>query len=256
MRKHRINRPRPEPQRALVIPWRKISLATAAVLVLMGTFAGLGALLNRPVTFVIAGVGQRVSGMEVQAALAGYEGQGFLAADLDAIRAAAEALPWVDRVRVQRAFPARLRVTVTEQVAAARWGNDGLLNTRGELFVENSRFALPELPALAGPEGSEWRIAQRYLEAYSQLTPQGFIVRSLSMNARGAWDLEFASGLRVHLGRDQSGGRLRRFAVTVAPLIQDRITAIDYVDMRYGNGFAVRWKSGQLPVGSRDTLQG
>ena len=45
-------------------------------------------------------------------------------------------MPWVDAVSVQRAWPRGLHVLVIEQVAAARWGETGLLNTRGELFVD------------------------------------------------------------------------------------------------------------------------
>ena len=256
IRRQRTNRPRSKRAPRPAVPWRKIATAGALGLGIVVAVAGLASMINRPVSIQVSGADQRVSDLEVQATLAGFQGQGFLAVDLDAIRLQAESLPWVDRARVQRAFPAGLRVTVTEQVAAARWGVGGLLNTRGELFVTDSRYSLPELPALAGPDGSEWRVAQRYLEAYSQLTPQGFVIRSLSLNARGAWDLEFASGLRVHLGRDQGGGRLKRFAGTVAPLIQDKVASIAYVDMRYGHGFAIAWKPGQDPAGSKLTLQG
>ena len=58
-----------------------------------------------------------------------------MSADLDAIQRAVEALPWVDHARVQRHWPNGLHVQVSEQTAAARWGESGLLNTRGELFV-------------------------------------------------------------------------------------------------------------------------
>ncbi len=256
LRRQRVNRPRRKREAAPALPWRKIATFTVVLLVAVAGLAGLGILADRPVSIEIAGAGQRVTALEVQAALADFENKGFLSADLAAVRAAAEALPWVDRVRVQRVFPSRLRVTVTEQVAAARWRSRGLLNTRGELFVENSRYALPELPALAGPDGSEWRVAQRYLEAYGLLTPLGFAVRSLEMDARGAWDLALASGLQVRLGRDQSGGRLKRFAGVVAPLIQGKVETVAYVDMRYGHGFAIAWKAGRGPGGSEGSVQG
>lgn len=251
LRTQRVNRPRRKRRSARVLPWRKIATLAIALLVVAAVGAGLTTLADRPVSIEVAGAEQRVSSLEVQAALARFEGGGFLSVDLDEIRAATEQLPWVDRARVQRAFPARLRVTVTEQVAAARWGTGGLLNTRGELFIEDSPYALPELPALAGPDGSEWRVAQRYLEAYGQLTPQGLVLRTLEMDARGAWDMEFANGLLVRLGRDQSGGRLRRFASVVAPLIQDMIATVAYVDMRYGHGFAIGWKPGQRSIDSK-----
>lgn len=255
-RRNRANRPRREEVRRRPLPWRGIVSAVIGVTAFGLLLGGLARLLDRPVAIEVAGAGQRVSTLEVRAALREFEGAGFLSADLDVVRAAVEALPWVDRARVQRAFPARLKVTITEQVAAARWGERGLLNTRGELFVEHSRFPLPELPLLDGPEGSEWRVAQRYLEVHGLVTPLGFSVSALRMNARGAWDLAFANGLLVHLGRRAIGERLRRFAGVAARRVQELEARVAYVDMRYSNGFVIGWKSGYAPGDNRQAMQG
>lgn len=225
-----------------------MAISGLSVLALAATALLIEYLLDQPVTISVSGGGQRVSDMEVLSALVQFEGAGFLAVDLGAVRAAAESLPWVDRARVQRAFPARLEVAVTEQVAAARWGERGLLNTRGELFVSASRFPLPELPQLRGPDGSEWRVAQRYLEVHRLMTPLGFGVSSLRLGARGAWDLTLSTGLTVRLGREATEVRLQRLASVVAPLIPDLQERISYIDMRYSNGFVFGWKSGQMPA--------
>ena len=79
------------------------------------------------------------------------------------IQRAVEALPWVDHARIQRRWPNSLHVTVIEQTAAARWGESGLLNTRGELFVRAAAHVPAELPRLSGPEGTECQVAQRYM---------------------------------------------------------------------------------------------
>ena len=120
--------------------------------------------LDQPVrSFVIDGPFQRVTAVEVQQAALGSLRGGFVSADLDRLRTAVEALVWVDRARVQRLWPDRLRIEIVEQQAAARWGDDGLLNTRGELFATGVRHPPPELPRLDGPAGTEWQVAQRYL---------------------------------------------------------------------------------------------
>jgi cell division protein FtsQ len=64
--------------------------------------------------------------------VAPFRGAGFLSVDLDNLRAALESIPWVDRARVERSWPNGVRVFITEHVAVARWGEDGLMNTRGE----------------------------------------------------------------------------------------------------------------------------
>ena len=247
-RNSRVNRPRPQQVPRKPIPWRAIALGGIAILTVGAAGMGVGRLLDRPVALEVLGSGQRVSEMEVLAVLAPFNGAGFLAVDLDAVRAAAESLPWVDRARVQRDFPAQLRVTITEQVAAARWGEQGLLNTRGELFATESRFGLPELPGLSGPEGSEWRVAQRYLEVHRLITPLAFDVRSLRLGARGSWDLTLSTGLQIRLGRRDTEIRLLRLANVVAPRIQDLQARVEYIDLRYSNGFVIGWKPGQVPV--------
>ncbi len=138
------------------------ALAALALLLALG--------LDQPVrSFVIDGPFQRVTAVEVQQAALGALKGGFVRADLDKVRKAVEALAWVDRARVQRLWPDRIRIEIVEQQAAARWGEDGLLNTRGELFAEGVRHPPPELPRLEGPAGTEWQVAQRYLAIQGRL---------------------------------------------------------------------------------------
>jgi cell division septal protein FtsQ len=65
--------------------------------------------------------------VEVEQAARGALTGGFVSADLEALRSAVQGLAWVDRARVQRLWPDRIRIEVVEQQAAARWGEDGLL---------------------------------------------------------------------------------------------------------------------------------
>src|SRR5690606_6661673 len=131
--------------------------------------------VDRPVRKIEAvGHFQRVTPAQIEqavtAALAAHaRTAGFLSIDLGAVRRRVETLDWVDSARVERRWPNALRVRVIEQTPAARWGESGLLNTRGELFLRNARHIPPELPQLAGPAGSEWRVAQLYLSAQGRL---------------------------------------------------------------------------------------
>ena len=100
-------------------------------------------------------------------------GAGLLSVDLAQVRRAIHTLPWVDAVSVERDWPRGLTVLVVEQTAAARWGERGLLNTRGELFDSDERHVPPELAQLEGPEGKEALVAQRYLAAEGRLLQAG-----------------------------------------------------------------------------------
>lgn len=236
--------------------WRAGLARVQPLALLRGTFfvAVVGALLvaghrllDVPVTQVtMEGPFRRVSYGEVEAILRDELPAGFLSADLERLRRRVQAVPWVDVARIRRVWPDGILVHLTEQVAVARWGESGLLNSRGELFVRDSRHVLPELPRLHGPEGSEEEVSQRYLDYGRQLELMGFDLLALTVDARGAWNARVNGGdgnpVEVRLGRRDPDGRLRRFVETAGDLVRASAERIEYVDMRYGNGFAVGWR--------------
>lgn len=203
----------------------------------------LSVILDRPFKVVTVEAGfRRVSTMQIEAAVQDSLLGGFVTVDLELIRTTLVALPWVDEAQVQRIWPDRIHVTVTEQIAAARWGDEGLLNTRGELFVHNARHIPAELPGLRGPKGSETKVAKRYLNLRGRLAGAGFTLKSLEMDARGAWRLRLSNGPEVRLGRQAVDERIDRFIQVVGHVVQNQLEDIEYVDMRYSNGFALGWR--------------
>jgi cell division protein FtsQ len=237
----RIELPELEWSRAGRFAGALAALAALALLLALG--------LDQPVrSIVIDGPFQRVAAVEVEQAARGALRGGFVSADLDRLRRAVEGLAWVDRARVQRLWPDRLRVEVVEQQAAARWGEDGLLNTRGELFATGVRHVPPELPRLEGPPGSEWQVAQRYLAIQGRLVEQGLRVAALTLDARGAWDMGLSNGVTVRLGRRQVDERMDRFVQVGAQVIAGRAADIDYIDLRYSNGFSIGWRRDRKPA--------
>lgn len=237
------------------IDWRRVAAVLAFFALAAGVAYGLMLALDQPIRIVaVEGKFQRVSPVQVEHAVTDGLQDGFMSVDLERVRKKVEQLPWVDRARVQRRWPTGLRVEITEQVAAARWGDAGLLNTRGELFVTSSRHVPPELPRLTGPEGSESQVAQRYLAAQGRLIEAGLRLAALQLDARGAWQLELSNGISVRLGRRQVDDRFDRFIQAAVPTIAGRAEDIAYVDMRYSNGFAIGWKRGA--TGASDTTPG
>ncbi len=232
-----------------IVEWRKYGKRTALIALSLAVLAGFLLALDRPVrTISMDGSFQRVSPGQIEKAVAPYAHAGFLSADLDGIENAVESLPWVDRARVQRRWPNSLHVTVVEQTAAARWGDSGLLNTRGQLFVRSATHVPAELPRLSGPEGTESQVAQRYLSAQGRVLEAGMRIAALRLDERGAWEMDLDSGVTVRLGRRDVDERIDRFIRTVSQVIAHRMSEITYVDMRYSNGFAIGWRSTQTPA--------
>ncbi len=224
--------------------WRALAAAAGVVAGCAVVAVLLMMALDRPVRRVlIEGAFQRVSPPEIESAVVEVVKGGLATVDLGKVRERIEGIDWVDRAVVQRRWPDAIRVIVTEQVAAARWNEAGLLNARGELFIRNARYVPPELPLLEGPEGTEGMVAQLYLESQGRLVEAGLRLTGVRLDERGAWELELANGVVVKLGRQAVTDRLERFIKLASPLVAKRQAEILYVDMRYTNGFSVGWNA-------------
>ena len=165
---------------------------------------------------------------------------GFFLVDLDSVREAVVSLPWVKAVSVRRVWPDRLHVRVVERRVAARWERGGLVDVDGAPFSPAEQDLPEGLPILAGPAGSEALLLGGYREFSRWLAPL-MPVRGASMDARRSWRLELADGTPLILGRQPSEARLRRFARVFPAVRADRGSRAERVDLRYPNGFAVRW---------------
>jgi cell division protein FtsQ len=227
------------------IPWAALGRWALG----LGSVAAVLALiiwaLNQPITAVsVAGRFERVAPLDVERAVKeSAAGKGLVSVDLARVRAAVRTLPWVDTVSVQRNWPRGLTVTIGEQVAAARWGEHGLLNTRGDLFANDATHIPLELPQLSGPEGTQAGVVQRYITMRDRLLELSMRITALRLDARGAWELDLDNGVTVRLGRQQLDERFNTFVATAARIVAQRATDIAYVDMRYANGFAIGWRS-------------
>jgi cell division protein FtsQ len=227
------------------INWRALGISVGSVLGVCALVAVVMWGLDQPIQTVnVSGRFQRVAPVDIERVVkAQVRGTGLLSVNLPAVRRALHTVPWVDAVSVQRSWPRGLNVLVIEQVAAARWGDRGLLNTRGELFATDERHIPPELAQLSGPEGKEAEVAQRYLAAQGRLQQAGLRLTAVRLDARGAWELDLANGVTVRLGRRQVDERFEKFITAALKLVTQRGDDIAYIDMRYTNGFAIGWRS-------------
>jgi cell division protein FtsQ len=238
--------------------WRRIGLSFAGIAVMALALAALGWLLDQPIQRVIVtGRLQRVSALDVEKVVRGrLMGAGLVTVKLDQISDGLRTLPWVDSAAVQRSWPRGLKIEIVEQAAVARWNDSGLVNARGQMFMSDAHFVPPELPQLAGPTGTEAEVTARYLATQGRLTEVGLRLVSLALDARGAVNITLDNGVQVRLGRQQIEARFERFMLVTAKLVSQRAADIAYVDMRYGNGFAVGWKGGNAHLAGGSTPEG
>ncbi len=225
------------------IPWGMLANVSLLAIFSLLTYLGTLWLMDRPINSVrIEGRFERVTAMQVEAAMTPYLDEGFLSLNIGEVQRAVARLPWVERAGIRRSWPAALNVAVVEQRAAARWGKNGLLNVYGELFVQEAKHVPAELPSLSGPDGTQIQVAKRYFQLDARLQQRGLKAVSLSLDARGSWGLGLSNGVQVRLGAVDVENRASRFFVALDRVLEPLSDKIHYIDMRYTNGFAVGWK--------------
>lgn len=218
--------------------WTRIAVVVAVTL---AAVLGVREALNLNIKEVrVAGPFDRVSALQVEKAVRVVSrNEGLVGVDLRQVQQAVRAIPWVDSVTVGRSWPTGLDVHFTEQVPVARWGDHGLLNGRGEVFVRDLQHVPPELAQLSGPAGTESTVTRRFLDAQARLAGIGLRLVSVSVDGRGAWEMTLDSGVVLRLGTNQLDARLDRFIAAGSRVLATDVSGITYVDLRYANGFAV-----------------
>jgi len=248
MARKQARRRKPKTAQQFKVPTIRIRRFLApmiAIGIVVATYQLSLTMLDRTISSIeINGPFQRVSALQIEEVIGDEIDAGFVGANLDRIQSRIVALPWIDQARVARRWPSRISITVTEQVPAAIWGERGLLNTRGELFVAEVRHPPAELPRLSGPDARSAEVATRYLQVRDQLIPAGLDVQRVHLDARGSWEMTLHNGIEVRLGRRNVAERTDLFLDVVADIITGRAKDIKYVDMRYGNGFTIGWNAG------------
>lgn len=222
----------------------RFALGVAALLAAAGAVWGFFRVTgDQPVARLhIEGQLQRVSPAEIDAAVRPLLGDSFAQVDLDAVHAVVVALPWVGRVRVERVWPATVRLRIWEREPAARWGDEELLDTDGTAFAPAGREIPPLLPRLSGPQGSAGIVLAMYRQLSARLEGTPFALAGLSQDARGDWTGRTAGGIELRFGRGDPSQALDTLLGPAARALAERIEEIEHVDLRYTNGFSVGWR--------------
>jgi cell division protein FtsQ len=260
----KVKAPKPPKAPRAPLPWRAWglkSMPALAVALVAGLIFGAWKMLDYvgsvPVSRVMVTgnlrhVDRNLLTERVQPLLVGA---GFMTVDLQRIRGAVMELPWVAEVAIQRRWPDQLVINVTEQEAIARWGKDGLLNRRGEVFRPQPLGDMSELPLLFGPDNLAAEVVGRYAELRDLLNAQQLALANLGTDDRGSWSATLQNGLVLHLGTGDVLKKIRRFSRVYRDDLHSQVDNIAYVDLRYSNGVAVGWKQATAAAnddGARD----
>ncbi len=184
---------------------------------------------------------QRVSAEQLRSSLAPMVSASFFTVDLQNLHEVAIRKPWVAAVDVQKKWPDTVVVTVEEFQPLAHWNQQGLVSSRHTEFTAPDAFEIQGLPWLDGPSGRLDDVLAQWELFNSMLAKAGLEIDRLELHERGSWSMQLNSGTLVQLGRDDSVERLQRLMDSWRGLMVDQQLPPLRIDLRYTNGFAVRW---------------
>ncbi len=199
-----------------------------------------------PVKYVrIEGAFQYIAKDKIKSVLKEQLMNGFYNVDMQQLQVTVKAMPWVQSVRIERVWPDAFKVSIAEQTPVARWGEKALLNAAGTIFEPEQVSEFDYLPLLSGPVGYEKKMLAAMAKISVALSKQGMDLAMVKVNKRRAWKIKLQNDMELKVGRNQPLEKIQRFLKTVPLIGQEQIADIAVVDLRYSNGYALRWKQGK-----------
>ncbi|WP_428355447.1 cell division protein FtsQ/DivIB [Methyloprofundus sp.] len=199
-----------------------------------------------PIRYVqVEGAFQYIDKQNIQMKINPLIQTGYFSVDLQAIQQSVMSLPWTENVQVQRIWPDRLKLRIFEQKPVIRWQAHSLLNERGEVFRPLNIDRFQTLPVLFAPNGQRQELLEVMQGLSVSLMDQGLYLTEFRVNDRQSWLLSMENGLQIQLGRLQP---LEKFSQLMQALVVsggELVNKMRYVDMRYPNGYAVRWRENE-----------
>lgn len=184
----------------------------------------------------------RIDHDEVQNLLMPIVKHGFFQVNVEYIRERLLSIPWVADIFVRRTWPDQVEVTVIEKQAIAYWNEQSLLSSVGELFTPKKETYPETLPKFIGPHGQQIVMLQYFNEINRLLMPLHVKISYLELTPYYTWKLALDNGITLQMGHKDILTRLVHFVKVYPKIVGNRAKDVDYIDLRYSNGVAVRWK--------------
>lgn len=185
---------------------------------------------------------ERVDQHEVQNVVAPLANRGFFNVNVEFIRDRLLQMPWVANTFVRRYWPDRIDITIIEKNAIARWNDQSLLSDAGEIFMPMPESIPNTLPELIGPDGQQMVMLQYFNQINRLFIPLHARISHLELTPYFSWKLMLDNGVSVRIGQKDVLTRLGHFVKVYPKIIGNRASDVQYIDLRYPNGMAVKWR--------------
>lgn len=195
---------------------------------------------------------QRVSAEQLRLLVKKTSERSFFRLDTNQVKSTLESLNWVRSAHVVKQWPDTLKITLIEHQPMAVWNDNQLLNRRGELFTVERIKDVSDLPKIYAPDLQSEAVYKLFNRFNRLLQPVGNEISAAHVSERGAWRLELRNGLEINMGTEQLEARTLRLAETWHNLLKSSEQFPQTIDLRYSNGYVVKWHPGRRGVGPNE----
>lgn len=185
---------------------------------------------------------------EVSEIIRNHQQRDLMHMDIAVLAEEMQQLDWIAKASVYKRWPDTVEMDLVERVPVVRWGEKAFLDADGAVFTIPDNDKLRHLFTVHGPDGYEKQVLGYYQLIAPWLSKQRIAIQELYLDQRLVWHARLENGLDVILGRDQLNERLKKLIVVNDKVIEPYARYIDGIDLRYHDGFSVRWKAGVKPV--------
>jgi cell division protein FtsQ len=185
---------------------------------------------------------QHVNHQDLQSLLTPLLAQNFFAIDMELVQDRLLQFSWVENVAIKRIWPDQITIQITEHQPIALWHDGSLLSVNGNLFNPGEFKGPADLPQFIGPDGEQGTMLQYFNDFSRELNALHVKITRLELASHLRWQLTLDNGIALRLGHKNILTRIQQFVKVYPKIIGDRANDVQYVDLRYPNGMAVRWK--------------
>ena len=127
--------------------------------------------------------------------------------------------------------------------------NYQLLSQEGIIFApeltEAQKRKFNNMALLSGPKVSAKSVLKKCVEISKDLTKLDLAIKRCGMNKRRTWKLSLTQNVDVNLdiklGKENVLQQLERFIQVFSGKLKQYLKSVEYVDLRYSNGFSIKW---------------
>ncbi len=170
-----------------------------------------------------------------------YIKKNFFAVNLEKTREAFKKLPWIRDVSIRRDWNKfGLLVEIESHKPIARWSNRGLVNSYGEIF--HAAYE-DNLPLFVGPDEFVEEMSVKYYQINKILEKELMQIGTISLSNRLSWEIYTNNNMRFFLGKENGNNIVKKLNVLIENyqfILSESKSRIEYVDLRYKDGFAVK----------------